>query len=75
MDGIRVEYPDGWGVVRASNTSANLCIRFEVDNEEALQRIANAFKTSILLASPDLEPLIPAINIGCYYKNLRNYEY
>ncbi len=55
IDGVRVEYSDGWGVVRVSNTSKYLSIRFEADNKVALQRIANAFKAAILLASPDLE--------------------
>jgi phosphomannomutase/phosphoglucomutase len=48
IDGLRVEYPDGWGLVRSSNTSDNLTMRFEADNEEALQRIANAFKAALL---------------------------
>ena len=55
IDGLRVEYPDGWGFVRASKTSEHLTLRFEADNETALQRIANAFKTSIKSAAPDLE--------------------
>ncbi|MCW8929621.1 MAG: phosphomannomutase/phosphoglucomutase [Gammaproteobacteria bacterium] len=55
IDGIRVNYSDGWGLVRASNTTENLTLRFEADNEEALQRIANVFKESILSAEPTLE--------------------
>ena len=55
IDGVRVEYPDGWGLVRASNTSDNLTLRFEADNEESLQRIANAFKAAILAAAPELQ--------------------
>ncbi|MCU7834639.1 MAG: phosphomannomutase/phosphoglucomutase [gamma proteobacterium symbiont of Taylorina sp.] len=55
IDGIRVEYPDGWGLVRASNTSDNLTLRFEADNEEALQRIASVFKAFIASAAPDLK--------------------
>lgn len=55
IDGLRVEYPDGWGLVRASNTSDNLTMRFEADNEEALQRIANKFKTAILSTAPELQ--------------------
>ena len=41
IDGLRVEFPDGWGLVRASNTSANLVLRFEGETEEALMRIRN----------------------------------
>lgn len=55
IDGIRVEYSDGWGLVRASNTTDSLTMRFEADNEEALQRIASIFKEAILAAEPKLE--------------------
>ncbi len=55
IDGIRVEYSDGWGLVRASNTSDNLTMRFEADNEEALQRIANSFKAAVMEVDPELE--------------------
>lgn len=54
IDGIRVEYSDGWGLVRASNTTDNLTMRFEAENEEALQRIATTFKESILAVEPQL---------------------
>lgn len=54
IDGLRVEYRDGWGLVRASNTTDNLTMRFEADNEEALQRIANKFKGAVLAAEPEL---------------------
>jgi len=55
IDGIRVEYTDGWGLVRASNTTDNLSMRFEADNEEALQRIASIFKQAILAVEPELD--------------------
>ncbi|MCU7938243.1 MAG: phosphomannomutase/phosphoglucomutase [gamma proteobacterium symbiont of Bathyaustriella thionipta] len=55
IDGIRVEYSDGWGLVRASNTSENLTLRFEAANEAALQRIAMAFKDAVLAIEPELE--------------------
>jgi len=54
IDGIRVEYTDGWGLVRASNTSDNLTLRFEAENEAALQRIAGTFKEAILAIDPEL---------------------
>ncbi|MDM5146940.1 phosphomannomutase/phosphoglucomutase [Candidatus Persebacteraceae bacterium Df01] len=44
IDGLRVEYADGFGLVRASNTTASLVLRFEGNNDEALQRITNDFK-------------------------------
>jgi phosphomannomutase/phosphoglucomutase len=39
IDGVRVTMPDGWGLVRASNTQAILVLRFEADSEQALDRI------------------------------------
>ncbi len=44
IDGLRVEYPDGWGLIRVSNTGPNLSLRFEANSEEALQRIQNEFR-------------------------------
>lgn len=54
IDGLRVEYPDGWGLVRPSNTSPALVVRFEADNEPALARIKAAFRGMLLGARPDL---------------------
>jgi phosphomannomutase len=48
IDGIRVEYEDGWGLVRASRTSSALCLRFEAESPQVLQRIAEKFKEVIL---------------------------
>ena len=39
IDGLRIEFADGWGLVRASNTTAALTLRFEADDEAALARI------------------------------------
>lgn len=39
IDGIRVDYPFGWGLVRASNTSPNLTLRFEADDEDSLHKV------------------------------------
>ncbi|MDA8171341.1 MAG: phosphomannomutase/phosphoglucomutase [Nitrospiraceae bacterium] len=39
IDGVRIRYPEGWGLVRASNTQPALVLRFEADSEEALERI------------------------------------
>ena len=54
IDGLRVEFADGWGLVRASNTTPSLVIRFEADNQAALQRIQQQFKTLILQIKPGL---------------------
>lgn len=43
LDGLRVEYADGFGLIRASNTTPVLVLRFEADNEAALQRIRADF--------------------------------
>ena len=48
LDGIRVEYEDGWGLVRASHTVNALSLRFEADDHAALQRIAERFKEFVL---------------------------
>jgi phosphomannomutase/phosphoglucomutase len=55
IDGIRVEYSDGWGLVRSSNTTDNLTMRFEADDEEALQRIASTFKSVLMAIEPKLK--------------------
>src|SRR3546814_8655646 len=39
IDGLRADWPDGWGLLRASNTTPVLVLRFEADNPEALSRI------------------------------------
>jgi len=47
IDGVRADYPDGWGLVRASNTTPSLVIRFEADSEEALKRIQDEFRVAM----------------------------
>jgi phosphomannomutase/phosphoglucomutase len=39
IDGVRAIYPNGWALVRPSNTQAILVLRFEADSEKALQAI------------------------------------
>ena len=53
IDGLRVEYPDGFGLMRASNTTPVLVLRFEADSKEALERIRGEFKRVLLAARPD----------------------
>jgi phosphomannomutase/phosphoglucomutase len=55
LDGLRVEYSDGWGLVRASNTSAALLLRFEADTLPRLQAIQTSFKALIHSADKSLE--------------------
>lgn len=52
IDGLRVEYADGFGLMRPSNTTPVIVLRFEADNAAALQRIQAQFKAIILAAAP-----------------------
>ena len=47
IDGIRMDYADGWGLCRASNTSPKLVLRYEAVNEEALARIRDLFEKNV----------------------------
>lgn len=47
LDGVRADYADGWGLVRASNTTPALTLRFEANSEESLGRIQTHFKELI----------------------------
>ncbi|MEN9773171.1 MAG: hypothetical protein RL322_241 [Pseudomonadota bacterium] len=53
IDGIRVEYPDGFGLARPSNTTPVVVLRFEADDAAALARIQSAFRQAILKIKPD----------------------
>lgn len=55
IDGLRVEYTDGFGLIRASNTTPVLTLRFEADDLSALTRIQQAFKRLLSNARPDLK--------------------
>ncbi len=48
IDGLRADFEDGWGLVRASNTTPVLVLRFEADNDEALARIMGDFRRVML---------------------------
>ncbi len=54
LDGLRVEYADGFGLARPSNTTPVIVLRFEADNIEALKRIQNDFRRVIGQAAPTL---------------------
>ncbi len=55
IDGVRVDYPHGWGLVRASNTTPVLVLRFEADNDAELQRIKAIFHAQLKRVAPDLQ--------------------
>lgn len=52
IDGLRVEYADGFGLARASNTTPVVVLRFEADNAQALERIQNDFRRILSAACP-----------------------
>nr|WP_280351877.1 phosphomannomutase/phosphoglucomutase [Pseudomonas sp. BN414] len=54
LDGVRVDYPKGWGLCRASNTTPVLVLRFEADTEEELERIKQVFRSQLTLIAPEL---------------------
>jgi phosphomannomutase/phosphoglucomutase len=54
IDGLRLEYAEGWGLVRASNTSAALTLRFEADTQAALDAIIERFKSLLRAVAPEL---------------------
>jgi phosphomannomutase/phosphoglucomutase len=54
IDGIRVEFDDGWGLLRASNTSPVLVLRFEADSSKALNHIKDRFKDTLYKIEPSL---------------------
>ena len=47
IDGLRADFADGFGLVRPSNTTPILILRFEADNDDALKKIQNAFAKAI----------------------------
>lgn len=53
IDGVRVEYPDGFALARPSNTTPVVVLRFEADNKAALERIQSDFRQAILSVRPD----------------------
>lgn len=52
IDGLRVEYADGFGLARPSNTTPVIVLRFEADNVDALQRIQADFRRALLAVKP-----------------------
>jgi len=55
IDGLRADFDDGWGLVRASNTTPSLVIRFEADSQSALERIQDSFRTAMRAIDSDLD--------------------
>lgn len=55
IDGLRVDFEDGWGLVRPSNTTPCIVFRFEADSEQSLANVQARFKEQLLAADPELE--------------------
>jgi phosphomannomutase/phosphoglucomutase len=55
IDGVRADWSDGWGLVRASNTTPVLVLRFDADNDQALLRIQDVFRQQLLAADKNLK--------------------
>ncbi|WP_432472233.1 phosphomannomutase/phosphoglucomutase [Amphritea sp. HPY] len=64
IDGLRVEYEDGWFGIRASNTTPVLTLRIEADNPSALARLQQLIKKKLKLVNPDLQ--IPELAVTNY---------
>jgi phosphomannomutase/phosphoglucomutase len=54
IDGLRADFDYGWGLVRASNTTPILVVRFEADSKESLDIIKEAFRLQMLSINRDL---------------------
>jgi phosphomannomutase/phosphoglucomutase len=55
IDGVRADWADGWGLVRASNTTPVLVLRFDADTDAALKRIQDAFRKQLTDIDPNLK--------------------
>ena len=55
IDGLRADFPDGWGLIRPSNTSPCLVARFEAKDDASLKQIQNNFRELIRAITPDLK--------------------
>lgn len=55
IDGLRADWEDGWGLVRASNTTPILVLRFEADNKEVLARIKDDFRAHLSKVAPEIK--------------------
>jgi len=55
IDGVRADFDDGWGLVRCSNTTPSLVLRFEGQSDAALKRIQALFRTQLLALDSRLE--------------------
>nr|WP_240922360.1 phosphomannomutase/phosphoglucomutase [Oleiagrimonas sp. C23AA] len=55
IDGLRADWDDGWGLIRASNTTPVLVLRFDADSAAALKRVQKAFREQLKAVDPELK--------------------
>jgi phosphomannomutase/phosphoglucomutase len=55
IDGLRVNFKDGWGLLRASNTTPKLVLRFEGDSSESMCRIQEEFISELSRICPEID--------------------
>lgn len=55
LDGVRADFADGWGLIRASNTTPALLLRFEAGSQQSLHTIAEAFRCLLQQVDPQLD--------------------
>ncbi|MAR95075.1 MAG: phosphomannomutase/phosphoglucomutase [Gammaproteobacteria bacterium] len=55
IDGLRINFDNGWGLLRASNTTPKLVLRFEGDSKESLRKIKNSFLNELSRICPDID--------------------
>ncbi|AER54664.1 phosphomannomutase/phosphoglucomutase [Pseudoxanthomonas spadix] len=55
IDGLRADWDDGWGLLRASNTTPVLVLRFEADDQAALDRVRDVFRRQLQAVAPELK--------------------
>lgn len=55
IDGLRVDFQDAWGLIRPSNTTPCLVLRFEGDDAQALERVKSRFRDMLLGIDPGLD--------------------
>ena len=55
IDGLRINFNNGWGLLRASNTTPKLVLRFEGDSIDDLNQIKNDFLNELSRICPDID--------------------
>ncbi len=55
IDGLRINFKNGWGLIRASNTTPKLVLRFEGDSEDSLNKIKNDFLNELSRICPNID--------------------